>query len=95
MEDCYQVIIDKLDYSDKLIAKNINLFFYKKIMEKKEDLIINTHTHSENTCNYIYKNYFNIYKKICAPKQHIYVCKPRSGKSTIIRSLMEHYEDFL
>lgn len=57
-EDCLRLIINNTNYSDKLTIKNVNKIFNKIIIDKKEDLVFNTHVHSPKTCEYVY-NYFN------------------------------------
>lgn len=96
MEDCLGIILNKISYFDKLNAKNVNKLFYKIIMNKKEDLILKTHTHSQDRCKCLYTLFYNIYKNLCLPK-HIYIFGPRLSSKTTILNLFEniykdHYE---
>lgn len=96
MEDCLSIILNKIDYSDKLQAKNVNKLFYTIIMNKKEDLILNTHMHSPKRCQCLYILFYDIYKNLCLAK-HIYICGPRLTNKTRILNLISneyknHYE---
>lgn len=93
MEDCLGIILNKIDYNDKLQAKNVNKLFYRIIMNKKEDLILKTHEHSPKKCQCLYILFYDIYKNICLAK-HIYICGPRlTNKTKILNLLSKEYKN--
>lgn len=93
MEDCFGIILNKIDYYDKLNAKNVNKLFYSIIMNNKEVLITNTHTHSVDRCRCLYLLFYGVYKNICLPK-HIYIYGPRlTNKTTILNLFANTYKD--